>query len=124
MTARRVTVPVTHRSPSPKSEPDPADWRSDPWKYNTPPFGIASPRRINVSLDTLATPTAVKLAPTTNAFLQPKRAPLKLALPHGQAVPDPSPKQNAVPTTGRVGPTRCSFKNATAATSIAPPPNP
>src|SRR5437879_5613478 len=72
----------------------------------------------------LGIPIAVKLAPTTNEFLQPKRAPLQLALPHGHAVPDPSPKQNCTPADGGFGPINFARRNAAAAMSIAPPPKP
>src|SRR6185295_15627352 len=45
----------------------------------------------------LATPWPASLPPLPSELRQPEPAPTGLLLPHGHAVPLPSPKQNGVP---------------------------
>src|SRR5439155_24487623 len=66
-----------------------------PWKYSAELSGMPAPATTNVSAVMLALPLAVNAPPEPSELRQPTPAPTALLLPHGQAVPVPSPKQNA-----------------------------
>src|SRR5205085_11847189 len=95
---RRMTVPAAQRRPSPNAAPSPPLCCDVPWKYSTELSGMPLPERTNVSAPTLLAPEAVRRPPVPSEWRQPSFAPTALLLPHGQAVPEPSPKQNAVAT--------------------------
>ncbi len=91
---RRMIEPPAQRRPSPNVVPAPPAMRVVPWKYSAELFGMFVPRSASVSLLMLDEPVAARLAP---AALIECAQPLPAApeLPHGQAVPLPSPKQKA-----------------------------
>src|SRR4051812_32076321 len=59
---------------------------------------MPDPARTTVSLLKDAVPLALNEAPWPNELRQPELAPVGALLPHGHAVPEPSPLQNEVPT--------------------------
>ena len=59
-------------------------------------LGICEPLSRSVSPAMLAAPQATSRAPLPNEFEQPVSLPSSELLPHGQAVPVPSPKQKSV----------------------------
>ena len=90
---RRITVPPAQRRPSPKTAPAPPLCCDVPWKYSTELSGIPEPASTNVSAVMLAAPLAASTPPCPSELAQP--APAAPLLPHGHAVPVPSPEQNA-----------------------------
>src|SRR4029079_36203 len=93
---KRMTEPPAQRRPSPKTVPDPPPVCAVPWKNSAELLGMSVPCSTSVSLDKCALPDPDKCAP---AELTELAQPLPAAplLPHGQAVPLPSPEQNVVP---------------------------
>src|SRR5689334_6330866 len=88
--------PPAHRSPSPNAEPAPLLTRVVPWKYSAELLGIPDPWRSTESAARLGAPVARSSAPCALTLLaQPLFA--TPALPHGHAVPLPSPEQKIVP---------------------------
>src|SRR5262245_10117253 len=93
---RRITVPLAQRNPSPNVAPAPLLVACAPWKNvgACPAGGVLLSCRSTVSFVTRATPFATSLPASPNELRQPDCAPTALELPHGHAVPLPSPKQN------------------------------
>src|SRR5689334_18842223 len=84
----RSRFPPTHRMPSKST----TGASTDPWMYVHDAFDRFEPCSTSESDDTLAMPDPVKNPPAAKIeFAQP--CPLAPVLPHGHAIPVPSPAQ-------------------------------
>ena len=94
-TWRRRTPPPAQRRPSPKGFPLPELTALLPWKKSPGPGVrfVAESTRSSVAM--LVEPDAERIPPLPVSLAQPSPAPL--LLPHGQAVPLPSPEQYELP---------------------------